>query len=147
MTKKYIVRLTDSERKLLTDLVSQGSSKAYQIRHANILLKSDVQGSYWDDNKCAEAFNCHANTVANVRKPFVEEGLEASLQRKEQKSPSRVRKLDGAQEALLIAQSCSQPPEGKSRWTLHMLADRMVELNIVDSISHQTVSNILKKTN
>ena len=64
-----------------------------------------------------------------------------------QKSPSRVRKLDGAQEALLIAQSCSQPPEGKSRWTLHMLADRMVELNIVDSISHQTVSNILKKTN
>jgi transposase len=147
MNEKYIVRLTDEERAELTALVRKGKTQAYRMRHAGVLLKVDADGPNWNDEQTAEAVGCHANTVRNVRQRFVERGLEAALERKKQDSPSRRRKLDGAQEARLIAESCSKAPEGRARWTLHMLADRLVELEIVESISHETVRQTLKKTN
>jgi transposase len=147
MNKSYIVRLTEEERETLKALVSKGKTQAYRIRHATILLKVDADGPNWSDERTAESVECHPNTVRNVRQRFVERGFEAALERKKQEVPSRQRKLDGAQEARLIAESCSEAPEGRARWTLHMLADRMVELKIVDSISHETVRRTLKKTN
>lgn len=147
MNKTYVVRLTDEERDALKGLVSKGKTQAYRIRHATILLMVDAEGPNWSDERAAEAAACHANTVRNVRQRFVERGFDAALERKKQESPSRQRKLDGAQEARLIAEGCSEPPEGRARWTLHMLADRMVELRIVESISHETVRQTLKKTN
>lgn len=146
MNKSYIVRLTEEERETLKALVSKGKTQAYRIRHATILLKVDADGPNWSDVRTAESVECHPNTVRNVRQRFVELGFEAALERKKQEVPSRQRKLDGAQEARLIAESCSEAPEGRARWTLHMLADRMVELKIVDSISHETVRRTLKKT-
>lgn len=147
MNKKYIVRLTDEERGELTALVRKGKTQAYRIRHAGVLLKVDADGANWSDEQTAVAVGCHVNTARNVRQRFVEHGFEAALERKKQEAPSRKRKLDGAQEARLIAESCSKAPEGRARWTLHMLADRMVELKIVESISHETVRQTLKKTN
>ena len=147
MNKTYVVRLTDEERETLKALLSKGKTQAYRLRHATILLKVDADGPNWSDERTAEATECHPNTVRNVRQRFVERGFDAALERKKQESPSRQRKLDGAQEARLIAESCSEAPEGRSRWTLHMLADRMVELEIVESISHETVRRTLKKTN
>ncbi len=132
MNKTYVVRLTDEERDELKALMSKGKTQAYRIRHAAILLKVDADGPNWSDQQTAESVGCHANTVRNVRQRFVERSFEASLERKTQEAPSRQRKLDGAQEARLIAASCSQAPEGRARWTLQMLADRLVELKIVE---------------
>jgi len=147
MSKKYIVRLTDSERGMLEDLVGKGKGAAYKIKHANILLKVDADGPGWKDERVAEAFGCHANTVHNVRLRFVTQGLQAALGRKKQARPSRERKLDGEGEARLIAIACSEPPAGRSRWTLEMLAEELVRIRAVDSISPQTVQRTLKKTN
>lgn len=147
MNKKYIVRLDEAERLELKSLVRKGKAAAYKIKHANILLKVDANGPGWSDEETAEAFGCHAGTVRNVRQRLVEEGLEAALERKKQATPSRERKLDGKQEARLIALACSEPPKGHSRWTLKMLADELVALEIVDSICDQTVRRTLKKTN
>ena len=147
MNKTYVVRLTDAERESLRALVSKGKTQAYRLRHATILLKVDAEGPNWSDERTAEAVGGHSGTVRNVRRRFVEQGFEAALERKKQHAPSRPRKLDGAQEARLIAESCSQPPAGRARWTLHLLADRLVELRIVESISHETVRQTLKKTN
>jgi transposase len=146
MNKKYVVRLTEEERGTLKALVSKGKTQAYRIRHATILLTVDADGPNWTDEEAAEAAGCNPKTVRNVRQRFVERGLDAAIERKKQESPSRQRKLDGAQEARLIAESCSKAPEGRARWTLHMLADRLVELKIVESISHETVRRTLKKT-
>jgi hypothetical protein len=146
MNKKYVVRLTDEERKMLTDLVGKGTTQAYRIRHATILLKVDAGGPNWSDQQTAEAVGCHDNTVRHVRERFVLLGFEAAIERKKQETPPRKRVLDGAGEARLIAEGCSQAPAGRARWTLHLLADRMVELNVVDSISHETVRQTLKKT-
>ena len=146
MNKKYIVRLTPEERKELEDLVRKGQTKAYRIKHANILLKADADGPAWTDEEIAEAFCCHIRTVEAVRRRFVFQGIEAALNRKKRAMPPRERILDGEKEARLIALSCSQPPEGRSRWTLELLADKMVELRIVDQISYQTVRRALKKT-
>lgn len=146
MNKTYVVRLTEEERETLNALVSKGKTQAYRIRHATILLKVDADGSNWTDEHAAEAAGCHPNTVRNVRQRFVERGFEAAIERKKQASPSRERILDGAAEARLIAESCSQPPAGRARWTLHLLADRLVELEIVESISHEAVRQALKKT-
>jgi hypothetical protein len=147
MNKKYLVRLDDAERGSLTELIRKGKAAAYKIKHANILLKVDANGPAWSDEKTADAFGCHANTVRNVRQRLVEQGLDAALDRKKQEHPSREKIFDGKKEARLIATSCSEPPEGRSTWTLQLLADRMVELEIVDSVSATTVGRTLKKTN
>ena len=146
MNKRYIVRLTDEERKGLEELVAKGKAAAYRIRHANILLKADADGPDWTDERIAEAFGCHLNTPANVRRRFVEGGLAAALNRKRQAAPSRKPILDGAAEAHLIALSCSEAPAGRERWTLKLLAGKLVELEIVEAISDQTVRRALKKT-
>lgn len=147
MQKRYIVDLTSKERKYLQQLVKKGKVAGYKIRHAQMLLKAD-QGPYgpaWPDQRIAEAFGSDVATVERLRKRFVEEGLEPALERK--KRQNYTCKLDGDAEAHLIAIACSQPPKGRSRWTLRLLADRLVELSVVDSVSHMTVSRTLKKTN
>jgi transposase len=149
MAVKYIVRLTEGERSELEVLIKKGKKVAARKRlHAQILLKADEGrlGPAWTGERIATAFEVHANTVSNIRQRFVEEGLEAALNRKPQANPSRLRKLDGEAEARLIAIACGAPPEGRVRWTMHLLADRIVELKIVDSISHDTVHRTLKKT-
>jgi len=147
MNKKYIVRLPREERESLEELVNKGKSAAYRIKHANILLAVDGDGPGWSDQQTASAYHCHLNTVKNVRQRFVEQGLDAALHRKRQEWPSRQRLLDGEKEARLIALACSEAPEGRTRWTLQLLADKLVELNIVESVSDQTVRRTLKKTN
>mgnify|MGYP001590652729 CR=1 FL=1 len=146
MNKKYIVRLTSEERKDLEEFVSKGRTAAYKIKHANILLKADADGPGWSDEAIAEAFSVHEHTVRNVRERFVEQGLNAALERKKQDPPPRKPILDGEKQAHLLAIACSQPPEGHARWTLQLLADEMVRLDVVDSISYETVRRALKKT-
>jgi len=147
MDKKYVVELTSEERKQLTAMIQKGKTAGYKIRHAQILLRIDQgkQGSCWSDGKVAEAFGAHITTVERLRRRFVEEGLEAALERHNRQNYTR--KLDGDAEAHLIAIACSEPPEGRNEWTLRLLADKLVELKVVDSISHMTVSRTLKKTN
>lgn len=145
--KKYIVELTEEERIALESLIARGKVAAYKQCHARILLKADEgeQGPRWNDERIAEALEISVGTVERTRTRFVQEGLDATLKRKVQ--TNRPRKIDGEVEAHLIAQACSDPPPGRARWTLHLLADRMVELNIVDSLSHEAVRQTLKKTN
>lgn len=145
MAEKYIVRLTTEERQQLEEITRKGTTQAYRIRHANILLKADVEKDRWSDDQIAEAYGCHQGTVGNVRKRFVLEGLEAALERKPQSAPSRQRTFDGRTEAQLIALSLSSPPEGHSGWSLRLLADKLVELEIVDEVSHETIRSTLKK--
>jgi len=146
MIKQFIVRLTSAERESLSELVSKGKTAAYRIKHANILLKADADGPSWTDKVIGKAFGCTLSTVANVRQRFVEGGVERVLERRAQSFPSRHPILDGEKEAKLIALSCSEPPEGRGQWTLRLLADRMITLDFVDSISHETVRTALKKT-
>ncbi len=147
MNKTYVVRLTDDEREVCRAILARGKGPAHRVRHASILLKVDADGPGEADRVAADATHCHTNTVRNVRQRFVERGFEAALERKKQDAPSRTRKLDGAAEARLIAESCSQAPDGRAKWTLQMLADRLVELKIVESICRETVRQVLKKTN
>jgi transposase len=145
---KYIVRLTDAERIHLEELSRTGKRAASVILHAQILLKADVGegGPGWDDAQITEAVNCGASTVYRVRQAFVEEGLPVALFRKKP-TGRQYRKLDGVQEAHLIALACGEAPAGRGRWTVRLLADRLVELNVVDSISPECVRMTLKKTN
>ena len=145
--KKYIVELTLQERAELEQLVAKGKVAGYKIRHAQILLKADQaeDGPAWKDARIAEAFTVHWTTVERLRKRFVERGLEVALAHQTRKNYRR--KLDGDAEAHLIALACSEAPEGRSHWTLRLLADRLVELNVVENVSHMTVSRTLKKTN
>ena len=147
--KKYLVILTPAERDWLSGLVSAGRRSALTITRARILLKADQApgGPAWEDQDIARALDCSVRTVERVRQRFVERGLEPALGRKPQDRPSRERKFDGAAEARLIALACSQPPEGHARWTLKLLADRLVELEVFDSVSDETVRRVLKKTN
>lgn len=147
MAEKFIVRLSPEERQQLEELASKGKTAAYRIKHANILLKADADGPRWCDQRIAEAFGCHVNTVANVRKRCVDQGLEQALERKKRDTPPREPILDGAAEARLIAIACSEAPEGSARWTMQMLADELVRLDVVSAISHETVRRTLKKTN
>lgn len=147
MPKRYVVRLSKEEREFLKDLVSSSKAAAYKIKHANILLNIDVNGQGWTDEEAATAFSCHRNTVANLRQRFVEQGLEMALERKPNQQPARQRVCDGASEAKLIALRCGEPPAGQARWTLRLLADKAVELEIVPAISHETVRQVLKKMN
>ena len=148
MTKKYIVTLTDEERHMLAARLSRGKAAARKLMHARILLKADVGSGEpgWNDQAIAEGLEVGRATIERVRRRFVEEGLEAALERRR---PRReyARTLDGEAEAHLIAMACSQPPEGRSRWTLRLLADRMVQLEYVEQVSYQTVRRTLKKTN
>ncbi len=147
MAKRYIVRLSEEERQQLEDIVSTGKAAAYKIKHANILLNIDVNGQGWTDAEAAIAFSCHRNTVANLRERLVEQGVESALERKPSKTPPRQRVCDGESEAKLIALRCGEPPVGQARWTLRLLADKAVELEIVPAICHETVRQVLKKTN
>ena len=147
MAKKYIVTLTGEERDALRKLVSSGKGAARKLAHARILLKADeAEGApAWRDVDISRGIDVGTATVERVRKRFVEEGLDAALRRCKPKRVYR-RKLDGDGEAKLIATACSEPPEGSARWTLRLIADRMVELGIVDSISRETVRQAMKKT-
>jgi hypothetical protein len=146
MNKKYIVRLADEERSQLTELTRKGTAAAYKIRHAHILLKADANGPAWTDEHIAESFSVSINTVQGVRPRVVEQGREAALHRKKQAHPSRSPLLDGEGEARLLALRCSAPPAGQARWTLRLLADQAVALNIAEAISHETVRQTRKKT-
>jgi transposase len=148
MKKKYIVTLTEEERQGLRQMVSRGKAAARKLMHARILLKADASpgGPAWPDDAMAEGLDVGRATVERVRKQFVEEGLGAALERRKPRRQYR-RKLDGDGEAHLIALACSQAPEGRSRWTLRLLADRMVQLEEVDHLSYETVRAVLKKTN
>ena len=148
MKKKYPVILSDTERDHLKRLIASGTAPARKLTHARILLKADEspEGLAWVDDEVAEAVETSQPTVSRVRKQYFEEGLEAALNRR---SPNREyhRKLDGHQEARLIALACSEPPKGQARWSLRLLAERMVELEVVEDLSYQTVRRTLKKTN
>ena len=146
MKKKYIVRLSEEEKARLGEIDGKGRASAYRIRHAHILLKADANGPNWLDEKISRAFLIHPNTVGAIRQRYVEEGLEAALGRKRRLRPPNAPRFDGEAEARLIALRCSPPPEGHRRWTLRLLADRAVELEIVDSVSYETVRQTLKKT-
>jgi transposase len=148
MKKKYIVTLTQVERQMLQAMLSKGKAAARKLVHARILLKADASpgGPGWGDDRIAEGLEVGRATVERVRKEFVEEGLDAALERRKPRRQYE-RKLDGDGEAHLIALACSQAPEGRSRWTLRLLADRMVVLEQVDHLSYETVREVLKKTN
>lgn len=146
MEKKYIVRLASEEQERLKGMVSKGRASARKIGRAQVLLKVDADGPSWTDQQAAEAFGIRVNTVADIRQRYVEEGLDGALDRKRPDGPPRRRKLDGAGEARLIAMACGEAPEGRARWTLRLLAGQLVELAIVDGISHETVRQTLKKT-
>ena len=144
---RYVVRLNGAERQCLIDLVTTGKRAAATLTRARILLKADVgpEGDAWDDESIADAFETCLSTVHRVRQAFVEEGLEEALHRKKP-TGRQYRKLDGAQEARLIAVACGAAPEGQARWTLRLLADKLVELQVVESISPECVRATLKKT-
>jgi transposase len=147
VNKKYVIRLKDEERNQLKETVSKGKAAAYKIKHANILLAADVNGPAWGDETIAQAFSVSPGTICRIKQRFTQQGMDVALGRKKQEYPPNPPKFDGASEARLIALSCSKPPEGYSRWSLKMLADKAVELEIVDSVSHETVRQTLKKTN
>ena len=146
--KKYIVELTSEERSYLDELSKNPKVSAQRRRHANMLLAVDrgPQGSAMKDADVAKAFRCWPRTVERLRRRCVEDGLESCLQHGNCGSP-RIKTFDGEAEAHLIALGCSQPPEGRTRWTLQLLSDRVVELKIVESCSPSTVYHTLKKTN
>ena len=147
MPKKYRVTLTVEEREELERLLSRGKADVRCLKHAQILLKADETegGPGWSDERIAEAFGAGVATVERVRQRFVEEGLQAALRPYRTGTRTYERKLDGAQEAQLIALACQAPPEGRARWTLRLLAQRMVELAYVDTLSYETVRQTLKK--
>jgi transposase len=143
---KYVVRLTEDERQALEGLLSGKRVATDRALRARVLLKADVDGDSWSDTEIADAFDVGVSTVHRLRQRLVEDGLEAALSRRPMSS-KRPRKLDGAQEARLIAVTCGPAPEGRARWTLRLLADKLVELEVVDSIGRETVRQTLKKTN
>ena len=147
MHKRYVVALTDDERGSLEGLIAAGTAPARKLTHARILLKADAEpfGPGWVDERIAEAVEVSQPTVARVRRQCVEAGVEAALNRRAPRRDYR-RKLDGEQEARLLAVVCSEPPAGEARWTLRLLADTLVELEVVDAVSYQTVRRTLKKT-
>jgi transposase len=147
MNKKYLVRLNEEERQRLETLVSQGRAAARKISRAWILLKADVGAEpAWSDEQIHKTFEVSLATIYRVRMTFVEDGLDAVLTRRP-KSRHRSRKLDGDQEAHLIALACSKPPPGRKRWTIRLLAQKMVELEYTDRVCPETVRQMLKKTN
>ena len=146
MNKKYIVRLSDEERAVCQVIIKKLKGSSEKFRRVQILLKADADGPGWSDVKIAEAFNCRVQTIENLRKRLVMEGFELALDRKPRPEPPTPCKLDGEAEAKLIAMRLGKPPAGYGHWTLRLLADEIVALEIVASISHETVRKVLKKT-
>lgn len=146
MIKKYVVRLTDEERGRCQAIVKKLKGSSEKVRRAQILLKADADGPRWSDVKIAEAFDCRVQTIENLRKKLVTEGFEQALERKIRQGAPRTCKLDGVTEAKLIAMRLGKPPAGYGHWTLQLLAEEMVALEVVDSISYETVRRTLKKT-
>jgi transposase len=145
MNKKFIVRLSDEERAVCQEVIKKLKGSSQKVRRAQILLKADAEGPGWTDSRIAEAFNCRVQTIENLRKRLVTEGFDAALERQKCQQPPTPPKLDGEGEAKLIALRLGKPPTGYGHWTLQLLADELVALEVVDSISHETVRKVLKK--
>ena len=146
MIKKYIVRLSDEERQACQDVVKKLNGSSQKVRRAQMLLKSDADGPAWTDARIAEAFNCRVQTIESLRKRVVTESFEFALNGKKRQDPPTPAKLDGKGEAKLISMRLGKPPAGYGRWTLQLLADELVTLEVVDSICPETVRKTLKKT-
>ena len=146
MQKKYIVRLTDEERSELREVVKKLKGTSQKVRRAQILLKADADGPNWTDQKIAEAYSCRTQTVENIRQRLVERGFQETLNGAKREHPPIAKLLNGDQEARVIALRLGPPPKGYANWTLRLLARKVVELEIVDSISYETVRRTLKKT-
>ena len=145
---KYIIELSDTDQKTLRDIVAKGSASARTILRANILLASNRNAKqYMTVAQIADVYHTTPTTVQNVRTSYVNNGLEATVFRKKREAPPVPAKVTGDVEARIVALACSEPPEGYNRWTVRLLADKCVELNYVESLSHMTVSRVLKKTN
>ena len=144
--KKYIVRLDAEERERLERLVGVGRAAAYKIRHAHVLLMADVEGPGWEDEQISKGLGVSVGQIEHLRKRFVEQGIDSCLARKKQERPSRASTFDGEKEARLIALACGKAPKGRERWSLRLLADQAVELQIVETTSHETVRQVLQKT-
>lgn len=145
MKKKYIVELTEDERSALQEIVKKLKGTSQKVKRANILLKADAGDPGWTDARIAEALDCRTKTVENVRQRFVELGFDVALSGKQRETPPTEKLLDGEQEAKIIALRLGTPPAGYGKWTLRLLARKVVELEIVDSVSYQTVRRTLKK--
>jgi transposase len=145
MKKKYIVRLTDEERETLSKVVGKLNGTSQKVRRAQVLLKADADGPGWTDAKIADAFGCRTKTVENIRERLVTEGFEVTLNGQRRLKPPRPKLLDGEQEAQVIALRLGSPPPGFSNWTLRLLAEEVVALEITESISYETVRRTLKK--
>jgi hypothetical protein len=146
MNKKYIVRLSDEERAICQTVIGKLEGSSQKVRRAQMLIKSDAEGPAWTDAKIAEAFNCRIQTIENLRKRVVTDGFELALHGKKRDKPPTPPKLDGEGEAKLIALRLGKPPKGFGRWTLQLLADQLVQLEVVESICPETVRKNLKKT-
>jgi len=146
MHKKYIVRLSEQERQVCQEVVKKLKGTSQKVRRAQILLKADADGPSWTDARIAEAFSCRVQTIENLRKRLVTEGFELALHGQQRQTPPTPPRLDGRGEAKLIALRLGKPPAGYGRWTLQLLADQLVALEVVDSISMETVRKTLKKT-
>jgi hypothetical protein len=145
MQKKYIVRLSEEERRALKEIIKKLKGTSQRVRRAQILLKADADGPNWTDQRIAEAFDCSHQTVENIRESLVTNGFEIALNGKKRETPPRKKLLGGEQEAKLIAMRLGSPPDGFGNWSLRLLADKVVELEIVESISYETVRRTLKK--
>ena len=146
MEKKYVVRLSDEERSVLKAVVKKLKGSSEKVRRAQVLLAADADGPNWTDQKISDAYSCRTKTVENIRQRLVTEGFDLALNGKKRESPPRKKRLDGEQEAKVIALRLGKPPEGFSNWSLRLLAEHVVELGIVDSVSHETLRKTLKKT-
>ncbi len=146
MEKKYIVRLTNEERDALRSVIKKLSGSSQKVRRAQILLKVDADGPGWTDRRIAEAFDCRTQTVENLRRRLATEGFDVVLCGKQRPTAPRVKRLSGEQEAKVIALRLGEPPAGFANWSLRLLAAKAVELELVDSVSHETVRQTLKKT-
>jgi hypothetical protein len=144
--KKYIVRLSKRERALLAEVVKKLNGSSQKVRRAQILLKADENGPGWTDARIAEAFGCRRQTVESIRQRLVESGFEETLDGKKRVEPPTEKLLDGEQEARIIATRLSPPPKGYANWSLRLLARKAVELEIVETVSYETVRRTLKKT-
>lgn len=145
MNKKYIVRLTDLEREHLKGIIKKLSGGSEKVKRAQILLKADADGPAWPDKEIAEAFSCRVSTIEALRKRLVTKGFEAAIERKKRKEPPVPKKLDGKQEARIIATRLGKPPKGYANWSLRLLTNEVIALEIVDAISYETVRKTLKK--
>lgn len=146
MQKKYIVRLSESEHQDLEEIVKTLSGSSQKVRRAQILLKADIERANWSDQDIADAYHCRRQTVENLRRRLVEDGFDVALNGKPRSRPPTEKLLDGEQEAQVIATRLGPPPKGYSTWSLRLLARKVVELGIVETISHETVRQTLKKT-